>query len=81
MFLGGAQGWLKLWGLLMGLAIFSTAGAAPGSVEGMIYTKIPVAHHLLGLPEVLLQTLAFSLLLHAWHRHPGRAWSVVMGGA
>jgi hypothetical protein len=79
-FLGGRHGWLKLWGLLMGLAIFSTAGAAPGSVEGMIYTKIPIGHHLLGLPEVLLQTLVFSLLLTAWHRHPHRAWAVVMGG-
>ncbi len=40
-FLADGRGWLKLWGLLLGLAIFSTAGAAPGSVEGMIYTKIP----------------------------------------
>ena len=79
-FLSGRHGWLKLWGLLTGLAIFSTAGAAPGSVEGMIYTKIPIAYHLLGLPEVLLQTLAFCLLLDAWHRHPHRAWAVVMGG-
>ena len=79
-FLSGRHGWLKLWGLLTGLAIFSTAGAAPGSVEGMIYTKIPIGYHLLGLPEVLLQTLAFSLLLNAWHRHPHRAWAVVMGG-
>jgi hypothetical protein len=79
-FLGGRHGWLKLWGLLAGLAIFSTAGPAPGSVEGLIYTKIPIRTQLLGLPEVLLQTLAFSLLLLAWHRHPHRAWAVVMGG-
>lgn len=78
-FLADRQGWLKLWGLLAGLAIFSTAGAAPGSVEGMIYTKIPIGAQLRGLPEVLLQTLAFSLLLNAWHRHPHRAWAVVMG--
>lgn len=79
-FLGDRHGWLKLWGLLVGLAIFSTAGAAPGSVEGMIYTKLPIAHQLLGLPEVLLQTLVFSVLLNAWHRNSHRAWAIVMGG-
>jgi len=79
-FLSGRQGWLKLWGLLVGLAIFSTAGAAPGSVEGIIYTKIPLGSQLIGLPEVLLQTLAFSLLITTWHMHPHRAWAIVMGG-
>ena len=79
-FLNGRQGWLKLWGLLVGLAIFSTAGAAPGSVEGMIYTKIPLGSQLIGLPELLLQTLTFCLLVTAWHRHPHRAWAIVMGG-
>jgi hypothetical protein len=79
-FLSDPRGWLKLWGLLVGLAIFSTAGAAPGSVEGIIYTKIPVGSQLIGLPEVLLQTLAFSVLLTAWHRHPHRAWAIVIGG-
>ena len=78
-FLADRRGWLKLWGLLAGLAIFSTAGAAPGSVEGMIYTKIPISSQLRGLPEILLQTLAFSVLLVAWHRHPHRAWSLAMG--
>ncbi len=78
-FLGDRRGWLKLWGLLLGLAIFSTAGAAPGSVEGMIYTKIPIGSQLRGLPETLLQTLVLSVLLTAWHRHPHRAWAPVMG--
>jgi len=75
----GGRGWLRLWGLLAGLAVFSTAGAAPGSVEGMIYTKIPLGSQLIGLPEVLLQTLAFSLLVTTWSRHPHRAWGIVMG--
>ena len=74
-----AGGWLKLWVLLVGLAILSTAGPAPGSVEGMIYTKIPITTQLIGLPEVVLQTLAFSALLVAWHRKPHRAWGIVMG--
>ena len=40
-FVADRLGWLKLWGLLLGLAIFSTAGAAPGSVEGMISYEDP----------------------------------------
>ena len=32
-----------------------------------------------GLPEVVLQTLAFSLIVCAWYRNPRRSWAVVMG--
>jgi hypothetical protein len=78
-FLNEPRGWLKLWGLFLGLAILSTAGPAPGSVEGVIYTKLTFADHLRGLPEVVLQTLALSVLVVTWHRKPHRAWSIVMG--
>jgi hypothetical protein len=61
------------------LVIFSTAGPAPGSVEGVIYTTIPLALQLRGLPEVMLQTLALSALLVLWHQRPHRAWNIVMG--
>jgi hypothetical protein len=79
-FLEGRQGWLKLWGLLLGLAILSTAGPAPGSVEGLIYTKIPPLDQLVGLREVVAQTLAFAWLLVAWYQHPHRAWGRVLYG-
>lgn len=79
-FLDEERGWLKLWGLFVGLAILSTAGPAPGSVEGMIYTRIPILNQVAGLWEVVLQTLAMSVLLVWWHRKPGRAWDIVMGG-
>jgi hypothetical protein len=78
-FLTEPRGWLKLWGLFLGLVIFSTAGPAPGSVEGVIYTTIPLALQLRGLPEVMLQTLALSALLVLWHQRPHRAWNIVMG--
>lgn len=78
-FLDEARGWLKLWGLFLGLAILSTAGPAPGSVEGMIYTKLPLVGQILGLWEVVLQTLALSVLLVAWHRRPHRVWGIVLG--
>jgi hypothetical protein len=57
-------GWLFLWGLLVGIGILSTSAAAPSSVEGLLYSRVPLWYHLFGLPEVLLQTLAFSVLLH-----------------
>jgi hypothetical protein len=78
-FLSGKRGWLMLWGLLLGLAVFSTVGPAPGSVEGMIYTRIPIPRQLLGLPEDVVQTFAFAALLTAWCRRPRRAWPLVMG--
>lgn len=49
-FLAEPWGWLKLWGLFLGLAVFGTAGPTPGSFEGFVYTTLPPARQLLGLP-------------------------------
>jgi hypothetical protein len=77
-FLEGQRGWLTLWGLLLGLGILSTYGPAPGSVEGLLYTKIPPLAQLKGLSEVVGQSLAFSVLLVFWYRKPHRAWGIVL---
>jgi hypothetical protein len=77
-FLDEDRGWLKLWGLFMGLAILGTSGPAPGSFEGLVFTRTPVLDQILGLWEVVLQTLLCSILLVAWHRRPGKAWSISM---
>ena len=79
-FLDEDRGWLKLWGLFMGLAILGTSGPAPGSFEGMVFLKAPVVGQIVGLWEVVLQTLLASILVVAWHRKPGKAWAVVMYG-
>lgn len=79
-FLARAGGWLPLWGLLAGIGILSTYGAAPGSVEGVIYTTMPLASHLRGLPEVLAQSAAFAACLVGWCRRPSWAWTLVLGG-
>lgn len=78
-FLEEPHGWLKLWGLLAGLTILSTSGASIGSIEGVIYTKVPVADQLRGWPEVMGQTLASAALLVAWCRRPGKWWNIGMG--
>jgi hypothetical protein len=77
-FLDEGLGWPKLWGLFMGLAILGTSGPAPGSIEGMIYTRTPVVDQIVGLWEVVLQTLLASALLVSWHRRPHKAWAIVL---
>jgi hypothetical protein len=64
------RGWLWLWLLLLGIAILSTAAAAPSSIEGVVYTRLPLWYHLIGLPEMLLQTFLFSVVTHLIARHP-----------
>lgn len=56
-------GWLILFGLFLGIGIIAPPSAAPSSIEGLIYTQLPLAFHLKGLPEIILQTLTFSFLL------------------
>lgn len=82
-FLIGKNGWLKLWGLFLGLAILGTTGPAPGSIEGMIYTNFPVVDQIIGLRETVFQTLIFSLLIFFWYKKPNKVWnytSVTMVG-
>jgi hypothetical protein len=63
-------GWLYLWLIFVGIGIVSTPAAAPSSIEGIIYTKLPLWYHLFGLPEILAQTLVFSALVYLYMRHP-----------
>jgi hypothetical protein len=71
------RGWIKLWGLFLGLAIFSTAGPTIGSVEGIIYTKIPSMVQLMLIPEIVIQTLLLSLLLIFWYRKPAKILNII----
>lgn len=79
-FLDARGGWARLWAVLVGVGILSTYAAATGSVEGLIYTRVPLSVHLHGLPEVVAQAGAFAAVLVGWYRHPHRAWGIVLGG-
>jgi len=70
------RSWLIVFGLFVGLAILGTAGPAPGSLEGAVFTTLPPRLHLVGLPEVVVQTAAFSYCLVAWSRRPAR-WKTI----
>lgn len=71
---GKARGWLVTWLMLVTVGIFSTFGPAPGSLEGFIYTTVPVGRQLGGLIEVLAQSCLLSWVLYAWVNHPGNRW-------
>ena len=75
--LEASYGWLKLWALLVGLCILSTSAAAPGSIEGFIYTSIPIQKQLYGYFEVLPQTLLFSLIVYYWYKNPRKSWNII----
>ena len=74
------NGWLVMWIILVLVGIIGPFGPTPGSIEGMIYTIVPVGIQLTGLPEVLLQSFFLVVLLFYWVNHPKKAWlSWVMG--
>jgi hypothetical protein len=71
---GQRYGWLVLWLELVVLGILSTFGPVPGSVEGLVYTVWPLWAQMIGLPEVLVQSLALSAVLYYWVNHPDKRW-------
>ena len=68
MFVTRKTGWLRLWLLLVGVSIIASPVAGVGSLEGFIRTDIATDVHIAVLPELLAQTLAFSVLLVLWDR-------------
>lgn len=71
---GKKNGWLVMWAMLAILGILNTFGPAPGSIEGVLYTQLPLSTHLWGLPEILIQSLLFSVILTYWVNHPAKRW-------
>ena len=71
---GRKNGWLVMGWLLVALGILSTFGPTPGSIEGMIYTILPILGQLTGWLEVIPQALLLSAILHYWVNHPEKKW-------
>jgi hypothetical protein len=61
-------GWLYLFGLLFGLTGILSLPAAPGTIEGFIYTDVSFTAHFIGMPEILIQSLGISLLYWRWYK-------------
>lgn len=68
MFVAHRLGWLRLWLMLVGIGIIASPVAGPASMEGFLRTVLSIDAHLLILPELLIQTAAFSILLVLWDR-------------
>jgi hypothetical protein len=73
-FFGKKNGWLIMWGVLVILGILTPFGPAPGSIEGLIFTNLPLSSHLMGQAEIYLQSLLLSLGLYYWVNHPEKKW-------
>ena len=70
------NGWLITWWLLVALGILSPFGPVSGSVEGAIYTTLPILDQFFsgGMLEILSQSFLFSALLYYWINHPEKRW-------
>jgi hypothetical protein len=74
------RGWLTLWLVLLIVGVFSPFSAAPGSIEGVVYSTLPMWFHLLSLPELIIQSFLLAYLTHYLMNHPEKKWlSIVLG--
>jgi hypothetical protein len=74
------RGWLTLWLVLLIVGIFSPFSSAPGSIEGIVYSTLPMWFHLMSLPELMIQSFLLAVLTHYWVNHPEKRWlNVTLG--
>jgi hypothetical protein len=74
-----SRGWLILWVTLVVIGILGQFTGGLGSIEGLVYSRVPVPYQLLLLPEVFIQTFLLSVLLFYWIHHPKRWLNWVLG--
>ncbi len=72
-----SHGTAKLALLIFGLSYLSTIGPTPGSFEGYVYTKLPVQYHLLGIPETVIYTGLFSIMVVQWNKNQKKLYTVL----
>jgi hypothetical protein len=68
------RGWLTLWLVLTVVGILAPFAAAPSSIEGMLYTVLPLWFHMANFPEILIQSGVLAFLTHYWVNHPEKEW-------
>jgi hypothetical protein len=71
---GRKYGWLLMGWILIAVGILGTFAAPPGSLEGLIYTTVPVLQQLRGWLEIVPQALLLSALLCYWVNNAGKKW-------
>ena len=71
------RGWLTLWLILLIIGIFSPFSSAPGSIEGIVYSTLPLWFHFMSLPELVIQSFLLAALTHYWVNHPEKQWLTI----
>ena len=74
-----SRGWLILWVTLVVIGILGQFTGGLGSIEGLVYSRVPVLFQLLLLPEVIVQTFLLSVLLFYWINNPKKWLNWVLG--
>ena len=69
-------GFLKLGLLIFGLSVLSTFGAAFGSIEGLIYTKLPINEQIKGYPEAIIWISTFTGILWLFYKLEKKAINI-----
>lgn len=72
-------GFFKLWLLIIGLSLLSTFSAAMGSLDGFIYTNVPIFEQILGYPEAVLWCSLFVVIFKGLFKSKKR-WIHVTAG-
>ena len=70
-------GFLKLGLLILGLSVLSTFGPAFGSIEGFIYTKLPIIEQIMSYPEAILWISLFVGILWAFYKFKNKAIHII----
>lgn len=67
--------WVKLFFIIWGFSLIGSVAPIPGSIEGMIYTKMSLAEHLIRIPEVTVQIFVFCWFFVKWENRTERDYS------
>lgn len=68
----GKWGGLAVAGIYLLVGQFACPGTSPGSLEGFVYTRIPIDFQFAVLPEIIAQGLALGFLLCWWESYSAR---------
>lgn len=74
------RGWTTIWLVLIFIGILSPFSAAPGSIEGVVYSTLPMWFHIMSLPELFIQSFLLAFLTHYWVNHPEKKWLSISFG-